>query len=301
MSEATVRKATRDDHEDVRAFTEDTWADRSVGDYVPEVFPQWVDADGEDQRTVVADVDGSAVGVCQATVLSPWEGWLQGMRVHPDHRGAGIGAAMVETLFEWCHDRGIRTARNMVFSWNGAGMGNSRATGFDPAIEARWAEPIPDAGADPSLTPVEDPDAAWAHYHGSDAYDRLGGLWTDPGESWSLSAATRERLAGLEDGRPLALQDDAGTRASTARVRVEERDTKDGSERTAVYGFSAWEDPAAAAALLSAIAADAASVDADATRVLIPETARSVSDVAAARVPISDEPIFVFAADLTGR
>jgi hypothetical protein len=55
----------------------------------------------------------------------------------------------------------------------------------------------------------------------------------------------------------------------------------------------------AAGALYDAVAADAASLGADRTRVLIPEGVRWVSDTAACRVAVSDEPDFVMRADLS--
>jgi len=300
MTEVDIRQARLDDHEAVTAFTSDTWADRDVGDYIPEVFPEWVANDGPDQRTVVVDCGEEVGGVCQAIVLSEHEAWLQGMRVNPDYRGEGYGLAMVEHLFGWCRERGASLARNLVFSWNDAGLGQSRAAGFEPATEARWAQPTPDPDADPALEVVEDPDAAWTCWQRSDACRHLSGLGIDPGESWSLSEVTRDQLADIADSqRVLAVQGDLGTRAATARVRVREREIDDEIESIAVYGFSVWDDLESAKALFDAIAADAANLGVDRTRVLVPETCRHVSDVAAARADASDEPIFVLEADLT--
>lgn len=300
MTEADIRQARLEDHDAVAAFTSNTWADRDVGDYIPDVFPEWIETDGPDQRTVVVDCDEDIGGICQAVVLSEHEAWLQGMRVNPDYRGEGYGLAMVEHLFAWCREQGVSLARNMVFSWNDAGLGQSRAAGFEPTAEARWAQPAPDPNTDPALDVVEDPDAAWACWQRSRACRRLSGLGIDPGESWSLSEVTRQRLGDLADSqRVLAVQDGAGTRASTARVRVRERETDDGVESIAVYGFSVWDDLESARALFDAVAADAADLGVDRTRVLVPETCRHVSDVAAARADASDEPIFVLEADLT--
>ena len=59
--EATVRQACLDDREDVVAFASDVWDDRpDTVDYIPDVFESWVESDGPDQRTVVADVGGTA-------------------------------------------------------------------------------------------------------------------------------------------------------------------------------------------------------------------------------------------------
>lgn len=292
----TVRQARAADHDDVAAFTADTWDDRDVGDYIPEIFPEWVETDGEDQHTVVAEVDGRAVGVCQARMLTGDEGWLQGMRVDPDYRGADHGRAMVDHLFEWCREQGATVARNMVFGWNTAGMGQSRAVGFDPLTACRWARPDP-GEADPSLRVVDDPDAAWRYWTHSEARRSLDGLALDTEEAWALAELTRDRLVDIADsGRVLAVLGEHA-RGMIARMGTRERE----GETIADYAVGAWEDAEAAAALLDAVRSDAAAVGADATRVCIPETTRHVSDVATTRADVSDRPVYIFSADLTGR
>jgi hypothetical protein len=67
--DARIRPARPDDVEDVVAFTRDTWSDRETGDYLPDVFPQWVKGDDPGGHSLVADVDGRAVGTLQACLL----------------------------------------------------------------------------------------------------------------------------------------------------------------------------------------------------------------------------------------
>ncbi|WP_135365846.1 GNAT family N-acetyltransferase [Halosimplex halophilum] len=305
-----VRQARADDHEDVVAFTSDTWGDRfDRGDYIPEVFPEWVESDGPDQRTVVAEEAGRAVGVCQVVALSDHEAWAQGMRVADDARAKGVAEAMNDACFDWARDRGATVCRNMVFSWNAAGLGAARGVGYDPATEFRWAHPDPDvdARADANgasgLAATGDPDAAWSYWQRSDAARELAGLTLDPEESWALSEATRERFrAAADEQQVFAVQGPDGTRGAALRTREYERDTEaGGSERWVEYGVGAWDDVPAAQTLFAAIARDAADLDADRTRVLIPETPRHVSDAAYAGIAVSENPDFVMAADLTGR
>ncbi len=305
-----VRQARADDHEDVVAFTSDTWGDRfDRGDYIPEVFPEWVESDGPDQRTVVAEEGGRAVGVCQVVALSAHEAWAQGMRVADDARAKGVAEAMNDACFDWARDRGAAVCRNMVFSWNAAGLGAARGVGYDPATEFRWAHPDPDvdARADANgasgLAATGDSDAAWSYWQRSDAARELAGLSLDPDESWALSEATRERFrAAADERRVFAVQGPDGTNGAALRTREYERDTEaGGSERWVEYGVGAWEDVPAAQTLFAAIARDAADLDADRTRVLIPETPRHVSDAAYAGIAVSENPDFVMAADLTGR
>jgi len=333
-----VREARPADADAVAAFTRDTWGERHE-DYVPRTFPDWAASDDPDRGTFVAtlppesvaagDLDGrtagdtlvegdgagvadagdpeAVVGCIQAVSLSEWEAWGQGIRVDPAARGHGVGTALSTAALDWSRDRGATVCRNMVFSWNVMGLGQSRAVGFEPETEFRFAEPEPDAagsdGADfPGVDVLADPDpdAAWAFWSDSDARDHLRGLALDPGESWACSALTRERLAtAAAEGRLLGVADADGFAGFAVRTRVTGRETDDGTVRTATYGAAAWRDADAAGALYDAVAADAGAAAADATRVFIPETVEHVSDTGANRVPVAAEPDFVMCADLT--
>ncbi|NHN59919.1 GNAT family N-acetyltransferase [Halorussus rarus] len=303
-----VRAARHDDYEDIEAFTTNTWPERDGGDYIPDVYHDWIE--GDRRRTAVAEVGGEVAGIAQCVMLSEWEAWCQGMRVNPEFRGRGVSVAVTEDLFDWAREQGATVARNMVFSWNVAGLGQSRAAGFDPATEFRWAhpEPRPDSGrgstdgSDAETT--ADPNAAWRFWTDSDARDRLGGLALDPEETWAVSQLTREHLRAAADEDGLFVVQDDGTRGFAHRVREYERQAgdDDGSEKTerwVEYGVGAWADAEGARAVLDAVARDAADRGADRTRVLIPESVRHVSDVAYCRVEVSDEPDFVLGADLT--
>ena len=316
-----VRQAREGDAEAVAAFTEDTWDEFEGSDYIPDVFPEWVATDGADQYTVVAerggaaaaddggegeneDRDGTVVGCCQVVRLSEHEAWTQGIRVHPDHRGAGVARAMDGACRDWARERGATLARNMVFSWNEQGLATARSLGYEPRTEFRWAHPEPDADAPvpgdsdgDGVTLTADPDAVWGYWQRSDAREALCGLALDPVEPWALSEWTRERARrAATETAVVAVQRD-GTTGATWRTRVTERD----EETLAVYGAAGWETLADARALFAAVARDAAAAGADAIRVLVPETPRHVSDAAAAGVALADDPDFVFEADLTAR
>jgi GNAT superfamily N-acetyltransferase len=196
----------------------------------------------------------------------------------------------------------------------------------EPAVDDRAADGDGgtaidgDAGAD--LDVVSDPDGAWSYWNRSTARTTLRGLALDAEESWALSELTRERLRrAAEETAVFAVRRSSdgssrdasgraagsGTRGLAYRVRdfereaeTERKDTDGGTERWAEYGVGAWADLDAARALFDAIGADAAAIGADRTRVLIPETPRNVTDAAAARAGLSDDPDFVLEADLTG-
>ncbi|WP_255148881.1 GNAT family N-acetyltransferase [Halorarius halobius] len=295
MSDLTVRPATHDDYEAVAAFTEGTWPDREGTDYIPRVYHDWIDA--PDSETFVLDVAEDVAGICQGVHLTPHEAWAQGMRVNPDYRGQRVSPRLSKAVFEWAREQGATVCRNMVFSWNQAGLGQSRAVGFQPATEFRWAEPEPDPDAEPDLSVTDDPTAAWSCFQSSRANRLLRGLTLDLDETYAVAELTRERLArAADDERVFAVTTDEGTRAMSYRTRTATYD----DETYAEYGVGAWADVESVRSLFAAIARDAAALDAVGTRVLIPESVRHVSDVARARVGFSDDPDFVLARDLTG-
>ncbi len=300
MTRGTVRLARADDYEDVVAFTEQTWSDRDgAGDYVPDVFHDWVESDGPDQRTIVVEVAGDIAGLCQGLLLSDREAWLQGLRVNPDYRGTDVGERMDDDLFAWAVDNGATVARNLVFSWNEAGLGRAVAVGFDPLLSLRWAHPDPRERTTPSRV-GNDPAAAWSFWTRSDARTTLAGLALDPEQSWALSELTRERLERLADEERVFTVTDDRTRGFACRNRTTERETDDGTRTVAEYGVAAWTDCTVAADLFDAIRADAADLGVDRTRVLVPETPRHVAEAATVRAGPGDWPSFVFEADLTG-
>lgn len=299
-----LREARPEDHDAVSAFTRNTWPERDGGDYLPDVYPRWIE--GEEKYTVVADAgNGEIAGIAQGVLLSDYEGWGQGMRVNPDFRGEGIAREITHEIFDWAHEQGAAVVRNMVFSWNAAGLGNSRYCGYAPATEFRWAQPEPDPDASPALDVTEDVNAAYRFWRDSDACDHLRGLALDFDESWAVSELTRDDLRRARDDTSLiAVRDGEGTKGLAYAVREYDR-TWDGEGnetepvRWVEYAVGAWADLDAGRALFDAIGRDAAERGADETRVLIPETVEAVSDVAFLRVPFSDEPDFVTAADLT--
>jgi GNAT superfamily N-acetyltransferase len=302
-SDIEYRDATADDYEAVVDFTEETWADLDVevSDYIPEIYHDWIE--GPDKKTILADAGDEIAGIAQFVMLSEYEGWAQGMRVNPEFRGMGIGSAIVEALFEWGRSQGATVARNMVFSWNQAGLGQSRALGFEPVTEFRWLYPEPDGSGTPPAT--ADPDAAWAYWSGCDARDQLRGLALDMDHGWALRDLTREMLArAASESALLTVTDETGTAGFSYRSQLFETEGGEGdgaeTETIAEYGVAAWDTLDAGRSLLDKIAADAADCGADRTRVLIPETAEYVSAGAYLKAEIADEPDFVLAADLTG-
>ena len=65
----------------------------------------------EDAEVLVADVDGALVGICTVyldidSVRFGLRAWVEDLAVHPDHRSAGHGKALLDAAKQWGRERG---------------------------------------------------------------------------------------------------------------------------------------------------------------------------------------------------
>ncbi|GAA2348860.1 GNAT family N-acetyltransferase [Saccharopolyspora halophila] len=71
----------------------------------------------------VAESDGAVVGMSLWFLnFSTWEGvhgiYLEDLYVRPEHRGSGLGKALLQTLAKECVDRGYARLEWSVLDWN---------------------------------------------------------------------------------------------------------------------------------------------------------------------------------------
>jgi GNAT superfamily N-acetyltransferase len=122
----TVRSARPEDLESIAGWTQDTFA---WGDYVPERFAEWV-ADPESEVMVCVGEDDVPVALAHARMLSGTEGWLEGARVHPDHRRMGMGKALNTAGVAWAGRRGARVVRLAMEEENSAARSQVESLGY---------------------------------------------------------------------------------------------------------------------------------------------------------------------------
>ncbi len=90
----------------------------------------------------VAELDGEVVGVALWFLnFSTWDGvhgiYLEDLFVQPQHRGAGLGRALLTALAEECVARGYTRLQWWVLNWNEPSIGFYRKLGAVPMDE--WA------------------------------------------------------------------------------------------------------------------------------------------------------------------
>ncbi len=102
----TIRPVQASDRHAVTAFCAHIWGGH---DYVPSVWEEWLD---DPQGLFLAALqDGVPVAVARAYFPAPDEAWLEGMRVDPHYRGAGVARELSTALVEAAERHGARAIR----------------------------------------------------------------------------------------------------------------------------------------------------------------------------------------------
>ena len=124
------RPALPRDTPEILKLTSTIW---EGGDYVPEVWQDWLeDTQG---RLAVVEWGGRVVGLFKLSLLSPEEGWLEGLRVHPELEGRGFASRLFEYMLDiWTRMNG-GVLRLATASFRHSVQHLSRRTGFIKAGE----------------------------------------------------------------------------------------------------------------------------------------------------------------------
>lgn len=116
----TIRPARAEDRENVFELVSKIWGE---DDYIPQTWDKWL---GEREGCLlVGELQGRAIALghlavgCEAGETSgDW--WLEGLRVHPDFQGQGVGSQLFEALAGWYQTHGggrlrlATTGRNLA-------------------------------------------------------------------------------------------------------------------------------------------------------------------------------------------
>ena len=136
----SVRPATPQDAADLERLVQELAAYEREPDAVVASAADLAAALGGDRPLVhafVAEVDGSVVGMAVWFVsFSTWRGrhgiWLEDLYVRPEHRGLGLGRALLARLAAVTVERGYERLEWNVLDWNEPARGFYRRLGADP-------------------------------------------------------------------------------------------------------------------------------------------------------------------------
>ncbi len=208
-----VRPATTADREPVLAFCQRTF---DWGDYIHEVWDDWLTR--PQGILLVAESDGSPVAVGRASLASTTEGWLEGLRVHPDHRRRGVADAMNAAGRHWLWQHGAQVARLASWVENQAPQRQVERLGFQPVADYDyWVAAA--AGAEGTGAGATGPDADAAAVRAAAAGDgsTLVATWSTS----SVRHAARDLHAAGWRWRALTDQDILGAASRGAALMAQ--------------------------------------------------------------------------------
>jgi GNAT superfamily N-acetyltransferase len=201
------RAARASDKPRVLEFTAHTWGE-DEGDYIKDVFDDWL-ADPKGQF-VAAELDGQPVAIGKLTDLGDGELWLEGLRVDPEHRRQGIGAALHSYHVDLARRLGGRVLRYATGQNNSVSQNFGVRTGFQLLSSYRWhaAEATTDFPPPDRLSASDLPELQ--RWLDSPLLHSAHGLYP---RVWKLSRLSEQRLqAHFESGQVFGLRGQAGLR-----------------------------------------------------------------------------------------
>ena len=209
--EFELRPLRESDRDEVLAITAHTWQD---GDYIPEVFDEWL-ADSEGIfAALVHTPSGRIAAIDKVSMLAPGQAWFEGLRVNPDFRGQGISGKLQTYMVGVVSGMGARVVRFLTLANNTPIHIAAYRDGFHIAALTRYWRWEPDVPPTPSgapmvLRPARPGEASALHnwWKKTAGYPTAGMLhrqWTfydGSADEWA-AAAQEGRLLVEADARP---------------------------------------------------------------------------------------------------
>ena len=214
----TIRPARPGDRRAIERICAHTW---EWGDYIPEVWDQWL-AD-EQGLPIVGELEGRVVAMSRIRFQAPDQIWLEGMRVDPEYRRRGIGRQFLNHSIAFARERGGRVVRlstsyhNIAVHTLTAQAGMARVGSY----QLRSADPLPGA-PEPAFLPAERTDRVRAFLSESSLLAYAHGLYSVDWAWQDLSPARIYQL--LEAGQIAARLAPDGQLAALAILQSQPED-----------------------------------------------------------------------------
>jgi GNAT superfamily N-acetyltransferase len=256
-AELIIRPARPDDRPAMERICAHTW---EWGDYIPEVWDQWL-AD-ERGAVLVGELGGRVVALSKITFQPLGQVWLEGMRVDPGYRGRHIASRFLDHSLDYARRQGARVVRL------GTGGNNTpvhvmaaRAGMERVGAHILWlGEPLAE-GPLPGILAPGHAARVQAFLDGSALLAHMAGLYS---VGWAWQELSPARIAEfLEKGQMLARSAADGSLVALAAVDF---DPEDGD---LWIGFVDGQH--AVGGLAFAVRRHAAQIGADQVRVMLPD------------------------------
>jgi ribosomal protein S18 acetylase RimI-like enzyme len=127
-----IRPARKSDKDEILSFCVNTF---SWGDYIDRVWDYWYAQ--ENGRLFVAESDGEKIAMSHVAICPEGRSvWLEGIRVHPDHRRSYIATMLIAKMLEYGRQRGTLQASAIVGKTNFASQRMMEKNGFK--VVSKW-------------------------------------------------------------------------------------------------------------------------------------------------------------------
>ncbi len=120
-----TRRARLEDSVQVKQLLSRVWED----DYVGYLWDDWVAGAGEGVP-LVATLEDKVVGVAYVRFIDARVAWFMSLRVDPDHRRNGVGAALSQACMQHARQAGREVARLLIDTDNHASQALTERAGF---------------------------------------------------------------------------------------------------------------------------------------------------------------------------
>lgn len=260
-----IRGVRKEDQAFVLGYCRDTF---DWGDYIDNVWNDW-QSDGEflvcEDRAPADSSPPRPVGICHVH-MSPGQAWIEGIRVHPQHRRRGIATRLVREAEQMTlrppttttTDDGLASAM-IIDTKNESSLAMARRLEYE--ITSTWtyhkvSPRRPDAGARSKITALRDLDrAAYPHFVREWRWFETRRLGAGGGHSEGPAATDTPRFV-RSDGKALG----GGGSSSRATVSVLAAGKYlGGSGRTLYATLYPGTDPAGIDEMITFLAGAAAS------------------------------------------
>ena len=169
----TIRPAKKSDKDEILSFCINTF---SWGDYISRVWDYWY-AEKNGQLFVV-ESSGEKIAMSHVVICPEGKGiWLEGIRVHPDHRRSYIATMLLAKMLEYGRQKGAREASAVVDATNLASQSMMEKNGF--RVVSKWmyynaVSTVRHQESNARIANVDDIDDIWQYLQQSKIYHLSG-------------------------------------------------------------------------------------------------------------------------------
>ncbi len=133
-----IRPLRKSDREDVLEIARHTWEGH---DYIPYIFDSWLE--DKDSHPVGVEYNDHIIALANLRVIDDGRtGWMEALRVHPNHRGKGLATALTQYVVRLAENIPVYCIRYTTSVGNETSLHLAEAVGmkrkFDLAVH--WQE-----------------------------------------------------------------------------------------------------------------------------------------------------------------